>query len=70
MWSPQSLRLSPIDLLMFSPKEKNIALSASFGVSHLEKQYKEKCKNAFKNFKAISVREEQAQNIFRRYGHS
>ena len=49
-------------------KRKNIALSASFGVSRLENQYYEKCKNNFKNFKAISVREDQAQNILKDMG--
>lgn len=68
VWNPYFLRLSPIDLLTFSPKEKNIALSASFGVSRLENQHYEKCKNNFKNFKAISVREDQAQNILKDMG--
>lgn len=68
VWNPHFMRLSPIDLLTFSPKEKNIALSASFGVSSLENHHLERCKKAFSNFKAISVREVQAQNLLLEMG--
>lgn len=70
IWNPYFSRLSPIDLLTFSPKEKNIALAASFGVSQLEDQHKKICKDALSNFKAISVRENQAKNIIHDIGFS
>lgn len=63
VWNPNFNRLSEIDLLTFSDKRKNIAYSASFGVSSIPNKYQEKCKKAFSNFKNISVREEAGKNI-------
>lgn len=63
VWNPNFDRLSEIDLLTFSNQQKNIAYSASFGVSYIPGHCKEKCKKAFSNFKSISVREEAGKNI-------
>ena len=63
VWNPNFGRLSEIDLLEFSKKEKNIAFSASFGISDIPQKYIEKCRKAFDNFKSISVREEAGKKI-------
>ncbi len=68
VWNPNFGRLSDIDLLTFSEKEKNIAFSASFGISTISQESKEKCKKAFTNFKSISVREEAGKDIIDQLG--
>lgn len=68
VWNPNFGRLSDIDLLTFSKREKNIAFSASFGISSISETNKEKCKKAFTNFKSISVREDAGKNIIEQLG--
>lgn len=69
VWNPNFQRLSEIDLLTFSPKEKNIAFSASFGVSEIEEQKQQNCRNAFQNLKKISVREDAGKKIIEELTH-
>lgn len=49
--------------LVFSPKEKNIAYAASFGIDTIENEYKNMFKEGMNNFKAISVRENEGKKI-------
>lgn len=50
-------------LLKFSPKEKRIAYSASFGISKLQINYIDVFEKALNGFKAISVRENEGKKI-------
>ena len=63
VWNPNCGRLRDVDLLEFAEPYKRICFSASFGISNLPKQYNEKLKNALKNYKAISVREDAGKKI-------
>ena len=55
--------MSYIDTLKFVEDNKKIAFSASFGISELPEQYKQKTAEALKTFKAISVREDSGKKI-------
>lgn len=46
-------------------RNKKISYAASFGVENIPNNLKEKYKNLLKDFKAISVREKQGQNIIK-----
>lgn len=63
VWNPNFGRLSEVDLLTFVPDNKRIAFSASFGISKLPEECKEKTANELKKFKAISVREDDGKKI-------
>lgn len=63
VWNPTWGRLSDIELLEFTIPKKRISFSASFGISSLPEQYNEKLKNALKDYKAISVREDAGKKI-------
>lgn len=63
VWNPKFNRLSDVDLLTFVNSSKRISFSASFGISNLPEQYNEKLKNALKDYKAISVREDAGKQI-------
>ena len=63
VWNPNFGRLRDVDLLEFAEPSKRISFSASFGISKLPEQYNEKLKNALKNYKAISVREDAGKKI-------
>lgn len=63
VWKPFYQRLSDVDLLNFANDNQKISISASFGISELPDEYKEKTKNALNTFKAISVREDTGKNI-------
>jgi hypothetical protein len=62
VWNPNFGRLTDIELLTFTNKPK-ISFSASFGISELPDEYRKKTKNAIKDFKAISVREDAGKKI-------
>lgn len=51
--------------LNFSKKEKNIAYAASFGIKTIEEKYIDIFKKGLKNFKAISVRENHANDTIK-----
>ena len=63
VWNPNFGRLTDIDLLKFAKPEQRIAFSASFGVSDIPDNFKEKTKTELKKFKAISVREDRGKEI-------
>lgn len=63
LWNPMFPMVSEIDFLFFSPKEKNISVAASIGVDQLPEHCVEIYRLYMKNFKAISVREEQAKAV-------
>ena len=63
VWNPDFSRLTEFDMLSFAKPEQRIAFSASFGVDNLSKENKEKAKEEFKKYKAISVREDRAKEI-------
>ena len=64
VWNPHFSRLSDFDLLNFiEDSNKKISFSASFGISNIPKEYETKTAKALKEFKAISVREEEGKKI-------
>ena len=63
VWNPNFGRLSDVDILFFAKEQQKISFSASFGISELPQEYKEKTAKALKNFKAISVREDAGKKI-------
>ena len=63
VWNPKIGRLREFELLQFTGKTKKISFAASFGISDLPEQYKEKTAKALKDFKAISVREDTGKRI-------
>ena len=63
VWNPTFGRLKDFDLATFTKSKNKISFSASFGISELPEQYKEKTAKALKEFKAISVREEAGKKI-------
>lgn len=56
--------------LGFSPKEKNIAYAASFGVSNISRGYKKTFINGINNFTKISVRENEASELIKLINNS
>jgi len=62
VWNPKFGRLTYIDTLGFTSKNKRISLSASFGINNLEK-VSNRIKNILSDFKALSVRENQGKKI-------
>lgn len=67
VWNPNFGRLTDIELLEFTDKPK-VAFSASFGISELPEEHKEKTRVALKKFKAISVREDAGKEIINELG--
>lgn len=63
VWNPGYLDRFRSAFLPFSPPEKRIALSASFGVTELPGKYVNKYKGALSDFARISVREEAGADI-------
>ena len=63
VWNPTIGRLSKFDLADFINSNNKIAFAASFGISELPEQYKQKTAEALKTFKAISVREDSGKKI-------
>ena len=63
VWNPKFGRLRDIDLLSFAKAEQRIAFSASFGISELPENCKEKTRKELEKFKAISVRENKGKEI-------
>lgn len=63
VWKPTYGRLSDMDLLSFAEPNKRISYSASFGISELPDNHKERTAKELSNFKAISVREDAGKKI-------
>ena len=63
IWNPYYSRLSEIDVLSFAKPEKRISFAASFGISEIPDEKKQKVEDEISKFKAISVREEAGKRI-------
>lgn len=63
VWNPNADRVSCIDFANFSPKEKNISLSASFGVDNIPTEYLSLYSDGLNNINKISVREFKGKEI-------
>lgn len=63
VWNYNYLSFNFDYLLSFSPKEKNIAYSASFGVDNIVTNYKNIFIKGLNNIKYISVREDRGKKI-------
>lgn len=64
VWNPRFEYLTAVDLLTFSPRQKNISFSASIGLDSLDGECdREFVRKAFLNFAHISVREYRAKEI-------
>ena len=63
VWNPKFDRLSDVDLLSFATLGQRISFSASFGISELPENSKEKAKRELEKFKSISVREDRGKEI-------
>ena len=69
IWNPYFGRLEKFDLVDFSNSKNKIGFSASFGVSDIPEEYKERTKKALQKFKAISVREDAGKQIVTNITH-
>lgn len=66
IWNPTFSNFTEAYLGTCAPREKNIALSASFGVDEIPEQYRDLFRKALlNNFSAISVREYQGAKIIK-----
>ena len=63
VWNPNFSGRSDIDFLTFVPKEKRNAFSASFGISEIPEEHKERYKKNLSQMNLISVRENRAKEI-------
>lgn len=63
VWNPFYINGSPLYFLNFAPKEKRISYAASFGISNIPSQFKEKFEKYLSEMNHISVREEQGASI-------
>lgn len=63
VWNPNADRVSNIDFATFSPKEKNISFSASFGVNEIPEQYLKLYEEGLNNIDKLSVREFKGKEI-------
>lgn len=63
VWNPEFAGLGFYFLDFVKDKRKKIAFSASIGVTNISKEYAEKMQLNLKSFNAISVREQQANNL-------
>ena len=63
VWNPNFNRMSDIDFLKFSPKEKRSSFSASFGISEIPEELKEYYKNNLLEMQNLSVREDRGKEI-------
>lgn len=65
VWNPNFRKGSPIDFLTFAPKEKRISYAASFGVSYIPEEYKERYRKWLFGMNRLSVREEAGAEIIK-----
>lgn len=63
IWNPYYIECSPLLMGELTNKEKNISYAASFGISQLPDEVKNKYKESLNNFKFISLREEEGKKI-------
>ena len=62
--------VDPIRFLQFAPREKRIALAASFGISEIPKYNQKALRKALNGFDYISVREETGVEIVKKYSNT
>lgn len=65
VWNPHFINNSNIYFLTFSPRNKRIAYSASFGINELSNKCIESYKESLSQFEYISVREDAGASIVR-----
>ena len=65
IWNCSNGTISPYYFLKFVPKEKRIAVSPSFGASKIPEFLKNDISEILKNFRKLSVREEQGKEIIK-----
>lgn len=63
VWNPTFERLSDFDLGNFNTTAKKVSYAASFGISELPEQYKNKTKKALNEISDISIREDAGRVI-------
>ena len=63
VWNPYYQKGSPIEFLTFAPKHKRISYAASFGISRIPEEYKEKYATWLEEMNHISVREHAGAKI-------
>ena len=63
VWNPTFGRMTDIDFLTFTKKEKRNTISASFGISEIPENMKEYYKERINELNNISVREERGKEI-------
>ena len=63
VWNPNFSGRSDIDFLTFAPKEKRNAFSASFGISEIPENVRERYKKNLEEMNFISVREDRAKEM-------
>ena len=63
VWKPTRKRMSYVDLLSFAKSSQKISYAASFGIDKINSDAEKKLKNALKDFKSISVREDAGKVI-------
>ena len=63
VWNPHHGKLKDLDLLVGIDDSKRISYAASIGIDELPESVKEKSKNEWLKFKAISVREDKGKEI-------
>ena len=63
VWNPYYQKGSPIEFLTFAPKHKRVSYAASFGISSIPEEYKERYATWLAEMNHISVREHAGANI-------
>lgn len=63
VWNPHYQKGSSVEFLTFAPKHKRISYAASFGISSIPDEYKEKYATWLAEMNHISVREHAGANI-------
>lgn len=63
VWNPHYQKGSSVEFLTFAPKSKRISYAASFGISSIPEEYKERYATWLAEMNHISVREHAGANI-------
>ena len=67
IWNTEFDTFDKLYLGFYSEKNKNIAVSASFGTNDIAPEYQNLFKEGLQNFSSISVREKRAKEIIEKY---
>lgn len=65
IWNPNIRWGNSFDFAQFAPREKRIALAPSFGVSHIDEQYKERYSKWLSSIDYLSVRENAGAKLIK-----